>query len=557
MLEGNFRDSPDAQDFLLDGGRTQDSERVANAFLDFFKGKVEDLSQNQEPYSWVRSEEHLVFSEEEVYGVVNSVKRKMCTGPDDVMMLTIRDSLPGIVRELTHFMNLVSKNGMPSSWKTAKIYPLHKKDSKELISNYRPIANLQSISKIFEKLILHKIDNMLPDEEGRHQHGFRKNKSTTTALLELQDAIATGMDSGKHTACYSLDMSAAFDLLRPHIFHQITSIPPCLMNPIMDLLTSRKLFVKYDTATSRLEGINVGCVQGSVLGPKLFALYCKDLAVNLPNDVHITSYADDTYVTICSDNMEELKEKIQDTLNLHEKFLESIGMVVNKSKTELIVFNKKDPPILELANGVKARESIKALGLTITYNLNWEPHLSKTIAKTSHIINKVRFLRRWIDQDSAMKVITSQYFGTVYYGAAVWLTSQLNSTSWKKLYSSHYRALRAAIGDYKRKIPKAVLDIISKRATPKQWANYTTASMAIKLYNGNETRLGELLRKQCYINDRQPRRGIFFDNSKRKVGKQCFANRLHLFSDVNFNWIGSFKDDYVRQNLKKTFIIQH
>jgi len=84
----------------------------------------------------------------------------------------------------------------------------------------------------------------------------------------------------------------------------------------------------------------------------------------------------------------------------------------------------------------------------------------------------------------------------------VWLTSQLNSTLWKKLYSSHYRALRAAVGDYKRKIPKAVLDIISKRANPKQWANYTTASMAIKLCNGNETRLGELLRKRYYINDR-------------------------------------------------------
>jgi len=53
-----------------------------------------------------------------------------------------------------------------------------------------------------------------------------------------------------------------------------------------------------------------------------------------------------------------------------------------------------------------------------------------------------------------------------------------------KLWSK--RALWAAVGDYKRKIPKVVLDIISKRqrVTPKQWANYTTASMAIKLYNG-------------------------------------------------------------------------
>jgi len=54
---------------------------------------------------------------------------------------------------------------------------------------------------------------MLPDLEGRHQHGFRRNKSTTTALIEIQAAIATGLDTGKKTATYSLDMSAAFDLL--------------------------------------------------------------------------------------------------------------------------------------------------------------------------------------------------------------------------------------------------------------------------------------------------------------------------------------------------------
>jgi len=248
--------------------------------------------------------------------------------------------------------------------------------------------------------------------------------------------------------------------------------------------------------------------------------------------------------------------RIEATLEYHEKFLDGIGMVVNKAKTELIVFNKKDPPSMELANGVRSRESIKALGLNITHNLKWDLHVSKTIAKTSYLINKVRFLRRWIDQDSALKIITSQFFGTIYYGAAVWLTSQLDSTSWKKLYSAHYRALRAAVGDYKRKIPKAVLDIITKCATPKQWANYTTAKMAIKLYNGTETRLGDTLRSRCYINDRHPMKGIFFDRSKYKIGKQSFVNRLHLFSDVNFEWIGPFSEDYIRQNLKKHFIVR-
>jgi len=132
---------------------------------------------------------------------------------------------------------------------------------------------------------------------------------------------------------------------------------------------------------------------------------------------------------------------------------------------------------------------------------------------------------------------TSQYFGMIYYGAAVWLNSHLDSVSWKRLYSAHYRALRAAVGDYRGKLPKVVLDIITKRATPKRWAYNTTTSMAIKLFNSNETRLGEALRSQCYINGRRPRKGFFFDRYKRKIGRQSFANRLHALVLEHKFWL--------------------
>jgi len=38
----------------------------------------------------------------------------------------------------------------------------------------------------------------------------------------------------------------------------------------------------------------------------------------------------------------------------------------------------------------------------------------------------------------------------------------------QKLNSQHYKVLRAAVGDWKSEIPRAMLDFIFKRATPKQ-----------------------------------------------------------------------------------------
>ena len=46
---------------------------------------------------------------------------------------------------------------IPDQWKVAKIVPIFKKGSEIEVENYRPITNLCSASKNFEKLILKQI----------------------------------------------------------------------------------------------------------------------------------------------------------------------------------------------------------------------------------------------------------------------------------------------------------------------------------------------------------------------------------------------------------------
>jgi len=326
------------------------------------------------------------------------------------------------------------------------------------------------------------------------------------------------------------------------------------MNPLMDFLTERTLFIQHENENSELDSVNVGCVQGSVLGPKLFALYTKALKEHLPDYCYITAYADDAYVVIEDKNIVDLQLKIETSLAQHENFLKEIGMVVNSSKTELIIFNRFDPINITLSNGIKSSDQIKALGITFAHNLKWDHHVNHTVQKTTHIVKSIKFLRRWIDQDSALKIVTSQYYGTCYYGAPIWLNDQLSSQSWKRLNSQHYRAIRAAIRDCKNKIPRTVLDVISKRARPRQWANYITASTVIKLHNTSNTRIAEQLRSAAYVNNRQPGRGTFVDNSKLKIGKQALQNRLQCFREIDFDWIGNTNDDNIRTNLKRLFI---
>ena len=94
---------------------------------------------------------------------------------------------------------------------------IHKKGDRSVVENYRPVANLCSVSKIFEKLILKKINELEiingVSVGGKQQHGFMKNKSTVTAGLILQSLIARALDHDCYVALAGIDLSAAFDVV--------------------------------------------------------------------------------------------------------------------------------------------------------------------------------------------------------------------------------------------------------------------------------------------------------------------------------------------------------
>ena len=51
----------------------------------------------------------------------------------------------------------------------------------------------------------------------KHQYGFRKNRSTEHAIIELTDKISKAIDDGKYTIGIFLDLSKAFDTVNHDI----------------------------------------------------------------------------------------------------------------------------------------------------------------------------------------------------------------------------------------------------------------------------------------------------------------------------------------------------
>ena len=90
-----------------------------------------------------------------------------------------------LLPQITRLLNLSLSKGILDRWKRAIVKPLIKKTNLDTIfSNYRPINNLSSPSKILEKVVQLQLRNhideqkLLPD----YQSSYRTNYSTETAF---------------------------------------------------------------------------------------------------------------------------------------------------------------------------------------------------------------------------------------------------------------------------------------------------------------------------------------------------------------------------------------
>ena len=102
---------------------------------------------------------------------------------------------------------------LPSCWKLANVCPVHKKDSQSIVSNYRLISLLSTISKDFERVVYkhvfnHHRDNNLFTE---HQSGFLPHDSTVCQLSYLYHTFCEAIDQGKEIRVIVCDVSKAFD----------------------------------------------------------------------------------------------------------------------------------------------------------------------------------------------------------------------------------------------------------------------------------------------------------------------------------------------------------
>ena len=279
----------------------------------------------------------LLIEENGVRLLLQNLDSHKAQGPDGIPARFRKETSYHIAPELTLiFSAFIQQGKLPTDWKKAFVVPVFMKGSRTDPSNYRPISLTCICCKIFEYIIVSSISQHASNHNiiCNEQHGFRKNHSCETQLLETVNDLSASLNSSNQIDLLLLDFSKTFDKVsHPHLLHKLSyyGITGPLLNWISDFLKDRVQQVLLHNDRSQFCNVLSGVPQGSVLGHLLFLLYINDLPSNVTSKIRL--YADDVILYREIHSAEDII-KLQKDLDIIAQWVHTWLMKLNLTKCE-------------------------------------------------------------------------------------------------------------------------------------------------------------------------------------------------------------------------------
>ena len=329
---------------------------------------------------------------------------------------------------LVRLVNISFETGcFPDPLKIAKIVPIFKGGDSTILSNYRPISILPTVSKIIERLVYNRLMSHLEINNilSNNQFGFRKKLSPQSAILSMLNQTINSIERGNYVIGIFLDLKKAFDTIDHTILLKKLKHYGIRSNALkwfISYLTGRRQYTNINDCTSNLLPITHGVPQGSTLGPLLFLLYINDL-VNASQNLKYILFADDTNLFCSGPNLKDLCDIVNTELNIISNWLNINKLTINISKTFYLIFTRRKLENISISlcnQQLKRKNSIKFLGVIVDDKLCWREHINYICKKISKSIGIIRKIKDSLNEQSKIMLYYTMIYPYLQYCVAAW-----------------------------------------------------------------------------------------------------------------------------------------
>ena len=346
---------------------------------------------------------------------------------------------------------------MPSDWRKGIITIIPKKGDLSYCCNNRGITLRSTASKLFQIVLLQRLNAGLEDLLRENQCGFRRNRSCIDQLYSLQCIIHNCIEFNLPLYINFIDFKAAFDSInRDFIWKAFEhyGLPTKYINIFKAFFRRTESAVRVNGELTRWFNVESGTGQGDVQGPPIFNLVINwglELAEKFKNIsrgftlqrrqssrqpekcVIDLDYADDIAA------MDDSAEGLQETTDNVAKYCSIGGLKMNAKKTETMVIGKDTSQLplpkertLDITvdgNSVKQVTQFTYLGATITSDGKIDKEISVRIGKATGAFNQLNNV--WKNQNisinNKVRIYVAAVLTILIFGCEIWNTTQIQN----------------------------------------------------------------------------------------------------------------------------------
>jgi hypothetical protein len=430
------------------------------------------------------------LSIEEVRKALSQMKSRRAPGSDEVTVDILKAGGEPIIRWLFEFFTDVWKNEqIVKEWNMTTLIKLYKsKGDRKICDNYRGIALLNTTSKIFSRIILNRIHDLVDCQLLEIQSGFRSNRSTIDQIFTLKMTMEKRRAFNKPLFMCFIDITKAYDSVNRELLWKVCRSYG-ITDKLVDLL---KVLYKHSIAKVKIDGelsdsfeMNTGVMQGGIPSPILFNILFDFIIREVINEAAISgvkfSYGSNDFfhgknekhddfnilALLYADDLLVMCEKISDLekfISCFEKVTQQYGLTMNIKKTCVMslqqlkedqhrkvlkgqVINYDDDININIRNQkIETADSFTYLGCTITKDQQHDTEISVRLTKASKAFNSLRHAiwhRKSVSITARVRIFRACIIPVLLYGSETWA---LTIKQAQRITTFYNKCLRTIIG---------------------------------------------------------------------------------------------------------------